>query len=153
VILVVSLPWIDPMSVADDFRARAHATWAAGDWDRFSELIAPVGAVVLDRARIEPGMKVLDVGTGSGGNIAIPAALQGADVVGVDITPELLASARRRAAAAGVEMQWIEADAQVLPFADGSFDRVISTFGAMFAPDHARAAAELVRACARGGRI
>ena len=96
-------------------------------------------------------MDLLDVGTGSGGNVAIPAALRGATVVGCDVTPELFEHARRRAAAAGVEVEWVEADAQDLPFADASFDRVTSTFGAMFAPDHLRAAAELVRVCRPGG--
>ncbi len=73
--------------------------------------------------------------------------------MGADITLELLAQARQRAARAGVGVDWIEADAQDLPFPDGSFDRVISTFGSMFAPDHERAAAELVRVCATGGRV
>jgi SAM-dependent methyltransferase len=127
--------------------------WAAGDWDSFAELIKPVGQVVLDRVGIEPGTTLLDVGTGSGGNVAIPAAQRGAKVVGADVTPELFEHARRRAAEAGVEVEWVEADAQELPFDDASFDRVISTFGAMFAPDHARAAAELVRVCRPGGRI
>ncbi len=141
------------MSTIDEFRARARATWAAGDWDEFAKLIAPVGALALERSAIEPGMRLLDVGTGSGGNVAIPAALAGARVVGADLTPEMFPHARRRAAEAGVEVEWVEADAQELPFADASFDRVISTFGAMFAPDHARAAGELVRVCAPGGRI
>jgi SAM-dependent methyltransferase len=96
---------------------------------------------------------LLDVGTGSGGNLAIPAALLGAEVVGLDVTPELLALARRHADGAGVEVEWVEGDAQELPFADVSFDRVTSTFGAMFAPDHARTARELVRVCRPGGRI
>jgi SAM-dependent methyltransferase len=141
------------MSTIDDFRARARATWAGGDWDEFSKLVAPVGALVLERSAVEPGMRLIDVGTGSGGNVAIPAALAGARVVGVDLTPEMFSHARRRAAAAGVEVEWVEADAQELPFADASFDRVLSTFGAMFAAEHARAAAELVRVCAPGGRI
>jgi SAM-dependent methyltransferase len=141
------------VSVADDSRQRARATWAAGDWDSFAHLIEPVGALVLDRVGVEPGAQLLDVGTGSGGNIAIPAAQHGARVVGCDVTPELLELARRRAAAASVEVEWIEADAQDLPFEDARFDRVISTFGAMFAPDHARAAAELVRVCRPRGRI
>ena len=141
------------LGIDEEFRARARATWAAGHWDDFSKLIAPVGELVVERAEIEPGTSVLDVGTGSGGNIAIPAARRGAQVVGVDVTPELLVTANQHAAAAGVEVEWIEADAQDLPFPDASFDRVISTFGAMFAPDHARAAAELVRVCAPGGRI
>ena len=142
------------MSSADaELRERSRATWAAGNWDDFSALIAPVGALVVDRCGLEPGMTLLDVGTGSGGNVAIPAALRGARVTGSDLTPELFVHARRRAQAAGVEIAWIEADAQELPFADASFDRVTSTFGAMFAPNHARAAAELVRVCAPAGRI
>jgi SAM-dependent methyltransferase len=136
-----------------DARQRARATWAAGDWDGFSEPIGPVGKLILDRVGIEPGVELLDVGTGSGGTVAIPAALRGATVVGLDITPELLVHARRRAAEAGVEVTWVEGDAAELPFADASFDRVTSTFGAMFAPDHAGAAAELVRVCRPGGRI
>jgi SAM-dependent methyltransferase len=141
------------MAVGHDFRQRTRATWAAGDWDGFARLVTPVGALILDRVGIEPGLELLDVGTGTGGNVAIPAAQRGAKVVGVDITPELFEHARRRAAEAGVEVEWIEADAQELPFADASFDRVTSTFGAMFAPDHRRAAAELVRVCRSGGRI
>jgi SAM-dependent methyltransferase len=141
------------MSAIEGFRARSRATWAAGDWDGFSSLITPVGELVLERSAIEPGMRLLDVGTGTGGNVAIPAALMGADVVGADLTPELFEHARRRATAAGVNVEWVEADAQEMPFDDASFDRVISTFGAMFAADHARTAAELVRVCAHGGRI
>jgi SAM-dependent methyltransferase len=136
-----------------EFRRRARATWAAGDWDGFSRLIKPVGQIVLDRVGVKPGDALLDVGTGSGGNVAIPAALRGAHVVGSDLTPELFEHARRRAAEAGVQVEWVEADAQELPFGDASFDRVVSTFGAMFAPDHARAAAELVRVCRPGGTI
>lgn len=109
--------------------------------------------LVLERIGLEPGLSLLDVGTGSGGNIAIPAALEGAKVTGLDLTPELLEHARRRAAEAGVEVAWLEGDAQELPFADESFDRVVSTFGAMFAPDHARATAELARVCRAGGRV
>ena len=141
------------MAGADSVRLQARATWSAGDWDNFAALIRPVGRLVVDRIGIEPGLRVLDVGTGSGGNVAIPAAQLGADVVGLDITPELFVHARRRAAEAGVEVEWIDGDAQELPFADGSFDRVTSTFGAMFAPDHGRTAAELVRVCRPRGLI
>src|SRR4051794_21155499 len=115
-----------------DARQRARATWSAGDWDAFSGLIASVGELILDRIDVQPGLELLDVGTGSGGTVAIPAALRGAQVVGLDITPELLVHARRRAADAGVDVQWVEGDAGELPFADASFDRVTSTFGAMF---------------------
>lgn len=97
------------MGVAEEFRRRARATWASGDWDSFSRLVEPVGALVLDRIGVDPGMDLLDVGTGSGGNVAIPAALRGATVVGCDVTPELFEHARRRAAAAGVEVEWVEA--------------------------------------------
>jgi SAM-dependent methyltransferase len=141
------------MSLADDLRQRARATWAAGDWDQCAGLVTPAGTLVLERHDIGAGQDVLDVGTGSGGNVAIPAALRGAKVVGLDVTPELLERAERHAAEAGVEVEWVEGDAQDLPFDDASFDRVISTFGAMFAPDHARAAAELVRVCRPGGRV
>lgn len=141
------------MGVTEEFRKRARATWAAGDWDSFSRLVEPVGVLVLDRIGVGPGMDLLDVGTGSGGNVAIPAALRGATVVGCDVTPELFGHAQRRATEAGVEVEWVEADAQDLPFGDASFDRVTSTFGAMFAPDHFRAAAELLRVCRPGGRI
>lgn len=141
------------MDVGEEFRRRTRATWAAGDWDSFAQLVAPVGALVLDRIALERGMDVLDVGTGSGGNVAIPAAQRGANVVGCDVTPEMFEHARRRAAEAGVEVEWVEADAQDLPFENESFDRVISTFGAMFAPDHTQTAAELVRVCRPGGRI
>jgi ubiquinone/menaquinone biosynthesis C-methylase UbiE len=141
------------MAGQEGHRERARATWAAGNWDGCARLVGPVGERVLERIALEPGMDVLDVGTGSGGNVAIPAALRGAKVVGLDVTPELFDSARRFAAAAGVEVEWIEGDAQDLPFADASFDRVLSTFGAMFAPDHGRAAAELVRVCRPGGLV
>src|SRR3977135_3092731 len=106
------------MSAADELRQRARTTWAAGDWDTFSRLPEPVGALVLDRIGVEPGVELLDVGTGSGGNVAIPAAQRGAKVVGSDVTPELFEHARRRAAEAGVEVEWIDADAQDLPFDD-----------------------------------
>jgi SAM-dependent methyltransferase len=141
------------VSVAEEFRKRARATWAAGDWDSCAGLIAPVGAIVLDRIDVCPGLDLVDVGTGTGGNVAIPAALRGAKVVGLDVAPELFESARRRAAEAGVEIEWVEGDAQDLPFEDERFDRVVSTFGAMFAPDHERAAGELVRVCRTGGRV
>jgi SAM-dependent methyltransferase len=135
----------------EDFKQGARATWAAGNWDEVSSLIAGVGPALLDTVGIDPGMDVLDVGTGSGGTVSIPAAQRGATVVGSDLTPELFDAARRRAADAGVEVEWVEADAEALPFEDESFDRVLSTFGHMFAPRHAVAAAELARVLRKGG--
>lgn len=127
--------------------------WSAGHWDEVADYVASVGPRLLDAVGVEPGMKLLDVGTGSGGSVAIPAAKRGADVVGSDLTSTHFDDARRRAEAAGVTVEWVEADALELPFDDGSFDRVCSTFGHMFAPDHALAASELVRVCKPGGVI
>ena len=141
------------MADQEALRERTRAMWTVGDWDGFSRHVAPVGIRLLDRIDLEPGMDLLDVGTGSGGTVAIPAAERGAKVVGSDITPVLLEHARRRAGEVGVAVEWVEADAQELPFGDASFDRVTSTFGAMFAPDHRRAAAELVRVCRPGGMV
>jgi ubiquinone/menaquinone biosynthesis C-methylase UbiE len=138
---------------AADLRARNRATWEAGDWDEFSELVLDVGPRLLDRVGIEDGMDVLDVGCGSGGNIAIPAALRGARMVGSDLTSKHFEHARRRADEAGVEVDWVEADAEELPFEDDSFDRVLSTFGHMFAPRHELAGAELARVCRPGGVV
>jgi SAM-dependent methyltransferase len=139
--------------VAADLRQRNKTVWAAGEWDDVSELIAEVGPRLLDAVGIEPGMDVLDVGTGSGGTVAIPAALRGAQVVGSDFVPDHFEVGRRRAAEAGVEVEWVEADAEALPFEDGSFDRVLSTFGHMFAPRHNRSGAELARVCRPGGTV
>jgi ubiquinone/menaquinone biosynthesis C-methylase UbiE len=136
-----------------ELRERNRTTWSAGVWDEAAELISEVGPRLLDRVGIADGIDVLDVGTGSGGNIAIPAALRGARVVGSDLTSEHFDAARRRASEAGVEVEWVETDAEDLPFGDASFDRVLSTFGHMFAPRHAVAAAELARVCRPGGIV
>lgn len=133
-------------------KALQRAIWSAGDYDAIAELFWDVGAVVAEAAAIEPGMKVLDVATGTG-NAAIRAAAAGSEVVGLDLTPELFDDARRREALAGVRVEWVEGDAEALPFEDESFDRVLSTFGVMFAPRHDVAAAELVRTCRPGGTI
>src|SRR3954451_14051262 len=132
---------------------RSRAVWAAGNWDEISKILPPAGEVVLDYAGVESGMDVLDVGCGSGGTVAIPAALRGANVTGADVAPEHFDAARRRAAEAGVEVEWVQADAADMPFEDASFDRVLSTFGHAFAPDQEGAANELVRVCRPGGMI
>jgi SAM-dependent methyltransferase len=133
-------------------RAAARATWAAGDFDAIAERIWAVGDDLVDRVGIADGDRVLDVACGTG-NASIPAAVAGGRVTGLDITPELFEDARRRAAEAEVEIEWIEGDAEALPFDDGSFDVVLSTFGCMFAPDHRAAASEIARVVAPGGRI
>jgi ubiquinone/menaquinone biosynthesis C-methylase UbiE len=137
----------------DDFKQRTRAIWASGHWDEIAKLLEAVGPRLIDRVGVEEGMEVLDVGTGSGGTVAIPAAQRGAQVTAVDLTPELFGDARRRQAEAGVEVEWVEGDAEALPVDDGRFDRVLSTFGHMFAPRHAAAGAELARACKPGGVV
>lgn len=136
-----------------ELKQRNRATWAAGNWDEVAPLAHEVGIRLVDRAGIDEGMRVLDVGTGTGGSVAIPAAVRGARAVGSDFTPQHFAHARRRAHEADVEVEWVEADAESLPFADGSFDRVFSTFGHMFAPRHDAAGAELARVCRPGGVV
>jgi SAM-dependent methyltransferase len=126
--------------------------WGSGNYAAVAERISDVGELVVERAATEPGMELLDVACGAG-NATIPAAREGARVTGLDFSPELLAVARERAADAMVEVEWVEGDAQELPFDDDSFDRVVSTFGHMFAPDHTRTADEMKRVCRPGGRI
>jgi ubiquinone/menaquinone biosynthesis C-methylase UbiE len=121
-------------------------TWGSGDCAVYAEEIEAVAELLVARIGVEPGMEVLDVACGSG-NGTIPAARAGARVTGVDLESAMLALARERAADAMVEIDWVEADVQSLPFEDGSFDRVISTFGHMYAPDHRRAAEEMKRVC------
>src|SRR5918992_2332428 len=108
--------------------------WGSGNYAAVADKISAVGEHIVEAVGLAPGMDVLDVACGSG-NATIPAARAGARVTGVDFSPELLAIARERAADAMVEINWVEGDAEQLPFADASFDRVISTFGHMFASD------------------
>jgi SAM-dependent methyltransferase len=127
--------------------------WASGDYPSMVETwLLPLGPRLVAASGIGPGMRVLDVGAGTG-NASIPAAQAGADVTASDLTPELLEAGRRRAEAEGVSLEWVEADAERLPFEDESFDVVISAIGAMFAPYHQDAADELVRVCRPGGTI
>src|SRR5688500_1027157 len=127
--------------------------WASGDYAAMVETwISPLGERLVEAAGIERGMRVLDVAAGSG-NASLPAARRGAQVTASDLTPELLEEGRRRAEAAGVELDWVQGDAEQLPFGDGEFDAVLSCVGAMFAPRHQAAADELVRVCRPGGTI
>ena len=133
---------------------RTHrAVWASGDYSAVAELIdeAPPRDL-LSRVLITPGEDVLDVATGTG-NVALKAAAAGGRVTGLDLTPELFHTARRRAERQGVAVQWIEGDAEELPFEDESFDAVLSVFGVQFAPRHEVVAEELVRVTRPGGRI
>ncbi len=134
------------------FKEGQKAMWTAGDYPEVALRIASVGEYLAQRAGAAAGVSLLDVATGSG-NVSIPAALAGASVTGLDLTPKLLDAQRERAAQAGVEIELVEGDAEELPFADGSFDRVTSCFGVMFAPRQRVAAAELVRVVRPGGEI
>lgn len=136
----------------EDHKQGQRAMWAAGDYAAFAPLVAEVGERLVDRAGVRPGASVLDAACGTG-NVAIPAALAGGRVTGVDLTPEHFPAARARAAAAGVEVAWVEGDVEALPFEDDAFDLVLSAFGCMFAPRHAVTAAELARVLRPGGRL
>jgi ubiquinone/menaquinone biosynthesis C-methylase UbiE len=134
-------------------KAATRAMWAGGDYHRFArETVWELGPVLVEAAGISAGQRVLDVATGSG-NVAMRAAEAGADVVASDLTPENFEAGRREAGARGVELEWVEADAEALPFEGGQFDVVTSVFGVMFAPDHQKAADELVRVCRPRGTI
>jgi SAM-dependent methyltransferase len=143
----------DPMIAVHDLKRTHRVTWAAGDYAAVAEHIdeAPPRDLVA-RADLQPGLEVLDVATGTG-NIALRAAAAGCSVVGLDLTPELFGAARRRAERLGVTVDWMEGDAEQLPFAAGSFDRVLSAFGVQFAPRHQLVADELVRVLRPGGLI
>ena len=136
----------------EEFKERQRAMWAAGDYATLSEHIRDVGERVVARAGVDSSMTVLDVACGTG-NAAIPAARTGAKVTGLDLVPELLEGGRTKASAEGVEIEWVEGDAEELPFADAAFDRVFSTAGHMFAPRHRRTADEMARVCRAGGAI
>jgi ubiquinone/menaquinone biosynthesis C-methylase UbiE len=126
--------------------------WGSGNYAAVAEKISRAGEVVIERSGLEPGMDLLDVACGTG-NATIPAAQAGARATGLDFSPELLEIARERGSDAMVEVEWVEGDAQELPFDDASFDHVISTFGHMFAPDHRRTADEMLRVCRPEGTI
>jgi SAM-dependent methyltransferase len=132
------------------FKQTQRKIWSSGDYPDIARLIESAAEHLVRAAGVQPGHDVLDVATGSG-NVALLAAQQGANVTGLDITPELFEAARRRAAEGAVEIEWVEGDAEELPYADNSFDRTLSAFGTMFAPRHERAAAELVRVTKPGG--
>ena len=133
-------------------KSRQQATWASGDFAVVAARIVFQAEHLCEAADLQAGWRVLDVATGSG-NAALAAARRGCEAVGIDYVPALLESGRARAAAERLDVEFVEGDAENLPFPDASFDAVVSIYGAMFAPDHDRAAAELARVCRPGGRI
>src|SRR3954447_18780984 len=125
--------------------------WGDGEYERTAAELEPTAREVVARAAIAPGERVLDVACGTG-NAGLIAAAAGARVTGLDAAPRLVEVARQRAAAAGADAEFVVGDALDLPFEDGAFDAVVSVFGVIFAPDPARAIAEIVRVLAPGGR-
>lgn len=136
-----------------ELKQKHRATWASGEYDQIAQGIRAVADHVVRSARIRAGEQVLDIACGTG-NTALMARVRGAAVTGVDLTPEMLAVAQRRAAEEGYDdLTWKEGDAENLPFADGAFDVVVSSCGLMFAPDQQKVADEVARVTKRGGRI
>jgi 2-polyprenyl-3-methyl-5-hydroxy-6-metoxy-1,4-benzoquinol methylase len=146
----------DPRAAEAEARAaeaEARAMWALGDYHRFAkQTVWGLGPVLVEACGVFAGQRVLDVAAGSG-NVAIRAAEAGAAVVASDLTPENLEAGRREARARGVELEWVEANAEALPFGDGEFDVVTSALGAIFAPDQRAVASEMLRVCRPGGTI
>jgi ubiquinone/menaquinone biosynthesis C-methylase UbiE len=136
-----------------DVTRMQQAVWAEGDFARIGSTIVLVAEQLCEAVDLRAGERVLDVACGHG-NVALAAARRTWEpVVGLDYVPALLERGRERAAAERFEIEFVEGDAQEMPFEDESFDAVLSTFGVMFAPDQQRAADELLRVCRSGGRI
>ncbi len=134
-------------------KGRHAAMWASGDYPRVAdEVVGGLGALLVDAVDVQPGQRVLDVAAGTGTS-ALPAARRGADVTATDLTPALLEVGCAAAQAEGLDLTWEVADAEALPYADGTFDTVLSCIGVMFAPHHQAAADQLVRVCRPGGTI
>ena len=133
-------------------KTRQQAAWSSGDYAVIGTTLQIVGEELCEALDVRSGQQVLDVAAGNG-NASLAAARRWCDVVATDYVPALLERARERARAEHLDMQFREADAEALPFPDGSFDVVVSVFGVMFTPDQDRAAAELTRVCKRGGKI
>ena len=153
---MTQLRHIEPTDLGEADRAlktKHRAMWAMGDYPTVvTDVVAPLGPILVDAAGIKSGDVVLDVAAGSG-NAAIPAARAGARVIASDLTPELLETGQKLAAEAGVQLTWETADAEALPYGDDEFDAVLSCLGVMFAPHHQTSADELIRVCRPGGTI
>jgi ubiquinone/menaquinone biosynthesis C-methylase UbiE len=133
-------------------KARQQAAWSSGNYALIGTTLQIVGEDLCEAVDVRSGQKVLDVAAGNG-NASLAAARRWCEVVATDYVPALLERARERAAAERLDIEFREADAEALPFADASFDVIVSTFGVMFTPDQERAAAEMVRVCKHGGKI
>jgi len=141
-----------PTPELDAIKERQRVTWASGDFGVIGTTLQIVGESLCEAVDLRAGSKVLDVAAGNG-NCSLAAARRWCDVTSTDYVPSLLENGRRRAEAERLPIQFQEADAEALPFSDGTFDVVLSSFGVMFAPNHVRAASEMLRVCRPGGRI
>lgn len=141
-----------PQPDLEALKARQHAAWSSGDYAVVGVTLQIVGEGLAEAMDLRPGEKVLDVAAGNG-NFTLAAARRWCHVTSTDYVESLLERGKARATAEGLAVGFAPADAENLPFADGAFDAVASTFGVMFTPDHARSAAELLRVCRNGGRI
>ncbi|MEX1141065.1 MAG: class I SAM-dependent methyltransferase [Thermoleophilaceae bacterium] len=137
----------------DAIKQVQQQVWSAGDFTRLATTMTIVGEELCEAVDVLPGERVLDVACGNGNATLAAARRAWGGTVGLDYVPELLEHGRARAAVDGLDVEWVEGDAEQLPFEDASFDVVLSTFGVMFAPDQERAASELLRVCRPGGRI
>jgi SAM-dependent methyltransferase len=135
-----------------ELKARQSVMWGNGPYERVTNTIRDIHDLVIERVDPKPGERVLDAATGTGA-VAILAAKGGANVIGQDLAPVLIETARERAAAEGVTVQFEVGDAEAMTYGDATFDVVTSTCGVMFAPDHEAIARELVRVTKRGGRL
>lgn len=144
----ISAPPIDLSAI----KRRQQATWASGDYATVAARIPIVAERLVDAADLPAGSRVLDVACGTG-NATLAAARSGAEAIGVDYVPALLDRGRIRATAEGLPVMFEEGDAEALPFADATFDAVLSVFGVMFAPDQQKSASELLRVTRPGGTI
>jgi ubiquinone/menaquinone biosynthesis C-methylase UbiE len=133
-------------------KAKQQAMWASGDFAVIGTTLQIVGELLCEAVDVGGGERVLDVAAGNG-NATLAAARRFAHVTSTDYVPALLDGGRRRAEAEGLHVTFEGADAEALPYQDGSFDVVLSTFGTMFAPDHQKSSSELLRVCRLGGRI
>lgn len=133
-------------------KAKQHGAWSSGDYAIVGTTLQIVGEELCEALDIRAGQKVLDVAAGNG-NVTLAAARRWCEVVSTDYVPSLLERGQRRAKAEGLPVEFKVADAEALPFADGIFDNVVSTFGVMFTPNQDKAATELLRVCKSGGKI
>ena len=136
----------------EGLKARTRAVWSEGDYSALALLLEPAARELVEACAISAGQEVLDVAAGTG-NVAVVAAEEGAAVVASDLTPALIDQGRSRSVEAGLDIEWVEADAERLPFEDGRFDCVTSCFGAMFAPRPQLVASELFRVVRPGNTV